>query len=630
MKKEGEHLLPIYKRQKKSGRHCGDLLLAALLAAAFISGCGQAAEKTGKETAAELGGLSEEAGDQSQPEAAQDSSASEIQNSAALGAQERSDVETALVEKLQEAAGKEIVLFDCADFDGDGCQEAFAVVGERNQDVITGAIWFVGENSGAICLSASDGSSQEGALCLQAFSGIYEMPDGKKIWQTETFGGSVTTSLIWGVEHGAAKECVLSGKGAQFEEIAAGEYQLWKPGLDAGTDGTGRTMKPCYFFYENGAFYEYGAVSLVQGDLMEIPGLEEVVRSYEEKGCWNHSILLRGNGLVQLNFQDRSHNSHVTLAVKDGRLETVEEGEGLAGLLIGGIADQTWRGAEDALRAVWDEAMLQNPGVTMKIYPGEMVYYDLDGDGTLEKIRYQESVNEETEDFVDGLTVFVDGEEVWENTEAMAEWCKMYVTDLDSLDGKRELIAEYCSANDVVMGAKFLRYEDGKMTEIGDLCESESVRENGFIRYQGSAPDGFGPVIPGDKTVTAWVDTPFWKNGFGSYYVKMNWQYDNGVLKEAWPQENEENFRQYQLRSLADGRPWPYQLIVPVTVYGEAECITPVYEACPGEVLYAAALRAADGEGAPLCIGVEVAGTDVTGWIQVGDDQIFEEIPAWG
>lgn len=628
MEKERIHIDRKQKRSMKPYIWGG---IAALLMAAAAAGCGDArrTEETLDGTAAEMEILSEAADERSESETAQTGDETGAAEHAALGTQERSAEELALIEKLQSAAGKEIALFDCADFDGDGRSEAFAVVGSRNQDVITGAIWFVGENSAAVNLTAADGGGQDDGLCLQAFSEIHEMPDGKRFWKTETFGGSATTSLIWGVEEGKARENVLSGKGSRFEETKDGEFLLYQSGLDAYTDGTGRTMKPCYFFYEDGEFHEYGAISLSQADLMEIPGFEEVIRFYEEKGFWNRRILLRGNGMVQVSLQNSSDNCYVTLAMKDGRLEIVEEGEGLAGLLIGGIEDRTWRGAEDALKAVWDEAAKENPGISVRIYPDEKIYYDLDGDGRLETIRYREKGS--AEDFVDGLTVFIDEEEVWKNTEEMAEWCRMYLTDLDSFDGKQELIAEYCSANDVVVSVKFLQYENGKMREIFDLYETESMRESGFIRYQrGGAPEGFGPFIPGDNTVTAWVDTPFWRDGFGSYYIKIRWKYDGGVLTEVQSEENEVKSEEYRLRSMFDGQPWPYKPVVPVTIFGEAECLTPVYEACPGEILYAAALRAPAGEGDPLCIRVEVAGTDIAGWIAVGDDRIFEEIPAWG
>lgn len=632
MKKHRKLITNKYGNKAKRGQLL--LAAAALLLAAAFTGCGQGIDQTQnvRETKTGVEDVAETRADQVISAQPQSSEAG-----VTFGDRELTGTEAAIYEKILQAAGQELLLFDCADFDGDGREEGFALAGIREDGFVSGKLWFAGESSDAVSVvpgctadstAADENAQKEKELSLLDASHIYEMPDGKKFWQVETFGGSVSESLLWSVKGGTAQESVLSGKGGQFEKTDEGDYLLYKSELDAGTDGTGRTMKPCYFFYENGEFHEYGAVSVEREQLWEIPGFEEAVTAYEEKGCWNRRCLLRGNGLVQASFQDRSSNYYVTLAMRDGKLETVLEGDGLAGLLIGGIADQTWRSEDDALKAVWDRTIRQYPGVNVRIYPGETVYYDLDGDGNLEKIRYREMEDEEAEDFVNGLAILVDGEEAWENTESWAEWCRLYLTDLDSTDQKTELIAEYCSANDIVVSVKFLQFENKKMTEIADLCNVESMGEDSFIRYQGGrTPEGFGPEIPGDKTVTAWVDTPIWRNGFGSYYVKLGWKYDNGTLIE-------EKTAEYELRSLSDGQPWDYRLTVPITLYSEAACTTPIYEARPGEILHALAMQPAASADAPLCIRAEVANdtetANITGWIVVGDAQIFEEIPAWG
>lgn len=642
-----------YKYGKKTSRLENSLLLVAFLTAAALTGCGQTADQAQAviETDVGSGDGAEASGDRAETESpAADDSETSTSDQAGIVFDDRalSETETAIYEKIQRAAGQDIVLFDCADFDGDGQAEGFALAGIREDGFVSGTIWFAKESGDAenivpACLAGgmagedADGASggdvdsamQAGSeVCLQDFSQVYELPDGKKLWQVETFGGSVSASLLWSAADGAAQESVLSGKGAQFEKTQAGDYLLYKSDLDACTDGTGRTMKPCYFYYEDGEFHEYGAVSVSQSDLYEIPGFEEAIRSYEDRGFWNRRILLRGNGMVQVSLQDRSNNCWFTLAMEDGKLETVQEGEGLAGLLVGGIADQTWRGGENALKDVWDKRIEENPGVSVRVYPGETVYYDLDGDGMLEAIRYQEKESEEVSDFVTGLTVSVNGEEVWKNEEAMSEWCRMYVTDLDSSDGKTELIAEYCSANDVVVSVRFLQYENKKMTEIADLCGTEIMGSGSFFRHQGGPTlEDPGFDIPGDKTVTALADTPVWRNGFGSYYVKIQWQYADSALTEAVPTE-------YELAALADGQLWDYRLATPITLYQEAECINPVYEAQPGETLHAIAIKPMSGEEAPLYIKVETANENaaasVMGWIAVGDADIFEEIPAWG
>ena len=50
---------------------------------------------------------------------------------------------------IRDRAGAEILLFDCADYDGDGNREAFAFAGVNNDGILEGQRWFAGAEGAA-------------------------------------------------------------------------------------------------------------------------------------------------------------------------------------------------------------------------------------------------------------------------------------------------------------------------------------------------------------------------------------------------------------------------------------------------------------------------------------------------
>lgn len=91
--------------------------------------------------------------------------------------------DAALFSKIKEAAGTEILLFDCADYDGDGNKEAFAFVGVDNGGVLEGQRWFAG--SGGAAPLKIGGESVE---YLQDRSAVVETPENTAFWYTESDG----------------------------------------------------------------------------------------------------------------------------------------------------------------------------------------------------------------------------------------------------------------------------------------------------------------------------------------------------------------------------------------------------------------------------------------------------------
>ncbi len=340
-----------------------------------------------------------------------------------------------LFSEIKEAAGAEILLFDCADYDGDGNREAFAFAGVNNDGILEGQRWFAGAEGAAPFKNGG-----EAAEYLQDKSAVVETPENTAFWYTESDGGGATSSLLWGVSDKVPYESVLSGKGEAFTVTEDGTYILYQSSTDAREDGTGRTVKPCYFYYENGSFHEYGAMAVGQDSFLGLPGAAECFSPYEADGYWVRDIRIRGNGLVQLNLRKEERNVNVTCAWKDGKLSKEEENDGIAGLLVGELASAEWHGPEGALQQLWENrrAAEEADGTAINIEPSQAAWYDLDGDGVPEEIRYTVRAGEDMYG-ADGMEVSIDGKTVWETDQAVSIGYQLLVVDLDRNDWKKEL-----------------------------------------------------------------------------------------------------------------------------------------------------------------------------------------------
>ncbi len=130
----------------------------------------------------------------------------------------------------------------------------------------------------------------------------------------------------------------------------------------------------------------------------------------------------------------------MTCAWKDGKLSKEEENDGIAGLLVGELASAQWHGPEGALQQLWENrrAAEEADGTAIDIEPAQAAWYDLDGDGVPEEIRYTVRTEEDMYG-ADGMEVSIDGKTVWETDQAVSIGYQLLVVDLDRNDGKKEL-----------------------------------------------------------------------------------------------------------------------------------------------------------------------------------------------
>ena len=203
-----------------------------------------------------------------------------------------------------------IAFFHQDDFDGDGTEEAFAIVGERTEfdedpdsgGIIDGNVWFVGPDD-CMMLTELSGMGFVGEDRVMTLGGRnYIMFD-------EAYATGAL-SYVWNVSDGKPVEAEISKIGTVIMDpdredrfcIMDSSYDFE---YDAETDVVlGHTWKYYYFYYdgEEEEIREYGGadISDVTADyLFGGPFAKDLLLPGDEK----KDLFYRGNGLIVLNFE---------------------------------------------------------------------------------------------------------------------------------------------------------------------------------------------------------------------------------------------------------------------------------------------------------------------------------------
>lgn len=281
--------------------------IAVLLLSAALCGC--SSENSDKafssETAAsaENTSISEEIHDETsvQNENLSETKASEesISESEAES-EERSELE----EKIIKAAGLEAVSAYPAiypsfsgDFDSDGADELFAVCGTGGT---LGTLWYANAEEAWNIYPAQNEwggfrTAEAGGDTLILIEEIYPADSATRCFRVED-------SLPIGID------TFGTGFLAQTGET---EFTGMKKAYDRFSDGTGRTAKPYWFYYENGALNEYTA-RLIPYESFK----DGFIGAFEEYACLKpffdgieaengdiSNIIVRDNGVVNINYE---------------------------------------------------------------------------------------------------------------------------------------------------------------------------------------------------------------------------------------------------------------------------------------------------------------------------------------
>ena len=260
---------------------------------------------------------------------------------------ESSDTETQLRERLAEYGDGNIIWFSFDDFDEDGTYEAFAFVGKAGAEYMDGVLWYVNENYAAELKE----------------SGKWHTPEmvnanGTNFLFAENYDDGLT--YVFGIENSKVYETAVSGSFSHLTYMGGRDFTAEFTSYDYYEDEEKAkqedpTTKIYWFYLENGEFHEYGADdTLRRANLREYPtgsavideiyqnglteGLinmyyayadEETLNTIAEEAGYFQSIMLRENGIINLNFYGAYEDCfYITFKINGSDVEIIDQGRG--------------------------------------------------------------------------------------------------------------------------------------------------------------------------------------------------------------------------------------------------------------------------------------------------------------
>lgn len=260
---------------------------------------------------------------------------------------ESADTETQLRERLAEYGEGNIIWFNFDDFDGDGTYEAFAFMGKAGAEYMDGVLWYVNENYAAELKE----------------SGKWHTPEivnanGTNFLFAENYDDGLT--YVFGIENSKVYETAVSGNFSHLIYTGGRDFTAEFTSYDYYEDGVmakqkDPTTKIYWFYLEDGEFHEYGADNtLRRADLRKYStgseiideiyknGLteallreyysgadEETLKTIAEEAGYFHSIMLRENGIINLNFYGAYEDCfYITFKINGNDVDVIDEGRG--------------------------------------------------------------------------------------------------------------------------------------------------------------------------------------------------------------------------------------------------------------------------------------------------------------
>ena len=260
---------------------------------------------------------------------------------------ESSDTETQLRERLAEYGDGNIIWFSFDDFDEDGTYEAFAFVGKAGAEYMDGVLWYVNENYAAEVKE----------------SGKWHTPEivnanGTNFLFAENYDDGLT--YVFGIENSKVYETAVSGSFSHLTYMGGRDFTAEFTSYDYYEDEEKAkqedpTTKIYWFYLENGEFHEYGADdTLRRANLREYPtgsavideiyqnglteGLinmyypnadEETLNTIADEAGYFQSIMLRENGIINLNFYGAYEDCfYITFKINGSDVEIIDQGRG--------------------------------------------------------------------------------------------------------------------------------------------------------------------------------------------------------------------------------------------------------------------------------------------------------------
>lgn len=215
----------------------------------------------------------------------------------------------ALVANLLEASDakdSDIQYLCHGDYDGDGAEDAFALIGKPSEGLdgetlAEAALWFSGK-SGCVKLGESVGMGFRPASREMKIGGVnYLIFDDLFVTQA--------VSHVWYVSNGKAREAVFSGLGEVVTDLdGEDKFRIMDSSYDSFYDSdigsmVGHTWKHYYFYYDSSKkkIFEYAGGTTDENVAAKLCGFD-IVGELMPADANIESLFTRGNGMVVLNF----------------------------------------------------------------------------------------------------------------------------------------------------------------------------------------------------------------------------------------------------------------------------------------------------------------------------------------
>lgn len=223
--------------------------------------------------------------------------------------------ETALLQLLQNEVPNPIIIsYECDDFDGDGRKELFACV--QTEYEWYGDVWFV-SNKGTWWLK--DG--RDYYMQSEEIGEILNIGGTKLYFIIPRYGTGIG-SFLWEVKDGIPYELPVSGHG--YIHFENDHWYIDQNTLDGGFDGSGRTIKPYYLYWDDG-FKEYGGIELSVEEFSKLDGADEILKDIDEKDGLITHIYYRENHIINIDYGIAQYgvNEYITCIYDDTSVEAV-------------------------------------------------------------------------------------------------------------------------------------------------------------------------------------------------------------------------------------------------------------------------------------------------------------------
>lgn len=213
-------------------------------------------------------------------------------------------------------SSQSVLAYYINDFDGDGNDEAFALVGEKKSEgaetLYSADVWFIScDHSLKIMDSKFYGTDGK----------IVGFNDREFLLLNEKYATG-ETAYLWGVDNGKPKLQNISGYGGNLKNIGENNITLTHSTYDfEQTNGvmSGHTWKEYYFYFdcENNCFCEYGAINITEEQLLMCLNAKGYIEQINNTGYSITNILYRANGIININYSNGSVNRNMTLLLKN-------------------------------------------------------------------------------------------------------------------------------------------------------------------------------------------------------------------------------------------------------------------------------------------------------------------------